>query len=236
MKHRSLVPGIAALVMLAPARTAMAGMPEVLLSDLARMRIQTISFFVLCFLLSSWGIQRIWNAARQDFPRLPRLSYARANGLVALWGLLFVLVLTMISGARELMTPGAWTKQGSTYKLAGDVPATDPTAAQLEKDKERRRALDRLRAALWTYARHHDGRFPPNANPPEIPEDAWFVPDPSEMKYLYTPGLTADRGAAPVAYEPAIFDGDRFVLLTTGEIVRMNEGALRTALDRRGSP
>ena len=33
------------------------------------------------------------------------------------WGSLFVLVLTMISGARELMTPGAWKKDGITYVL-----------------------------------------------------------------------------------------------------------------------
>jgi len=59
-------------------------MPVVLLSDLARMRIQTISFFLVCFLLSSWGVRRVWNAARRDFPRLPHLSYARANGLVVL--------------------------------------------------------------------------------------------------------------------------------------------------------
>ena len=55
-------------------------MPEILLSDLARMRIQTISFFLLCFLLCSWGIQKIWNAARRDFPRLPHLSYAELTG------------------------------------------------------------------------------------------------------------------------------------------------------------
>ncbi len=219
--------------MLGPARAALAGMPTVMLDDLARMRIQTISFFLLCFLLSSWGIQRIWNAARRDFPRLPHLSYARANGLVALWGLLFVLVLTMISGARELMTPGAWKKQGYTYKLAEDASAVDPAASRHQMEMERRRALDGLRAALWTYARHHDGRFPPNSSPPEIPDDAWLVPDPSAMRYLYTPGLVADRGAAPLAYEPAIFEGDRFVLLTSGAIVRMTEDALRTALDRR---
>ena len=138
MKHRSRILGVAAFLMLGPARAALAGMPTVMLDDLARMRIQTISFFLLCFLLSSWGIQRIWNAARRDFPRLPHLSYARANGLVALWGLLFVLVLTMISGARELMTPGAWKKQGYTYKLAEDASAVDPAASRHQMEMERR--------------------------------------------------------------------------------------------------
>ena len=77
------------------------------------MRFQTISFFLLLFLLCSWVIKWIWNAARSDFPRLPHLSFRRAMGLVAVWGLLFLLVLTMISGARELMTPGAWKKEAS---------------------------------------------------------------------------------------------------------------------------
>jgi hypothetical protein len=132
------------------------------------------------------------------------------------------------------MTPGAWKKQGFTYKLAEDVPAVDPAASQ--REMERRHALDRLRAALWTYARHHEGHFPPNTTPPEIPDDAWLVPDPSGMKYLYTAGLTADRGAAPLAYEPGIFGKDRFVLLSSGEIVRMNEETLREAVAGRPSP
>ena len=30
----------------------------------------------------------------------------------------------MISGARELMTPGAWEKHGATYQLTKDEPST----------------------------------------------------------------------------------------------------------------
>jgi hypothetical protein len=54
----------------------------------------------------------LWNSLQRDFPRLPRLSFSRALAGVVLWGLLFIIVLTMISGARELMTPGAWQRQG----------------------------------------------------------------------------------------------------------------------------
>jgi hypothetical protein len=54
---------------------------------------------------------------RRDFVRLPVLTFGRALALVTLLGFLFVLVLTMISGARELMTPGAWVKDGLKYKL-----------------------------------------------------------------------------------------------------------------------
>jgi hypothetical protein len=187
----------------------------------------------LCFLVSSALVWKIWNSARNDFPRLPYLTYRRATGLVALWGLLFLLVLTMISGARELMTPGAWHKQGLTYKLTEDDDAAKAAARQL--DRERRQALDRLRTALWTYARHHDGKFPANSSPPEIPEETWVVPDPSAMRFLYTKGLTADKGKTPLAYEPGIFGKDRFILLSNGEIVRMSEEDLRAAMPE-GAP
>src|SRR5262249_32013471 len=157
------------------------------------------------------------------FPQLPYLTYRQAMGLVALWGLLFLLVLTMISGARELMTPGAWKKQGFTYTLAAHDPTAASATAGGPHEVERRHALDRLRAALWTYARHHGGRFPTEGSSPEIPADVWQVPDPSDMRYVYQAGLLADRGAAPLAYEPGLYGGHRLVLLTSGVIVRMAE-------------
>jgi hypothetical protein len=219
------------ILVLADARVASAGMPMVTLSEIASMRLEAISFFLIVFLMSSGLVWKIWNSARNDFPRLPHLSYWRATGLVALWGLLFLLVLTMISGARELMTPGAWHKQGLTYKLVDDDQAAKAIANQHEL--ERRRSLDRLRAALWTYARHHAGKFPANDSPPEIPDEAWVVPDPSGMRYLYTSGLVADEGKAPLAYEPGIFGKDRFVLLSSGAIVRMTENDLRARMAER---
>jgi hypothetical protein len=79
-------------------------------------------------LVSAGLVCWIWNALRTDFPRLPRLSYFKGLGLVFLWGLLFLLVLTMISGARELMTPGAWEKKGLLYELKS--PPTRQRAAE----------------------------------------------------------------------------------------------------------
>ena len=224
---------IAAFLILGPAKFALAGMPTILLNDLARMRLQAVSFFLGCFLLSSWGIQRIWNAARDDFPRLPRLSYARANGLVAPLGAVVRPCLDHDLGSPGVDDARRWKKEGITYKLAEDVPKADPETER--REMRRRHTLDRLRAALWTYARHHDGHFPPNAMPPEIPDDAWRVPDPSEMRYLYRAGLIADRDAVPLAYEPGIFGHERFVLLTSGEIVRMDDQNLSTALGEGAS-
>ena len=69
--------------------------------------------------------------SRGDFTRLPRLTYGKSIAIVALWGLLFILVLTMISGARELMTPGAWEQHGATFRLKNTTqPASYPAAAE----------------------------------------------------------------------------------------------------------
>lgn len=97
---------------------AFAGMPApYTLSDLARLRIEAISFFLVILLTSAGLIRWLWNGLRRGAGRVPHLSYGKALGLVVLWGLLFSVVLAMISGARELMTPGAWERQGATYKL-----------------------------------------------------------------------------------------------------------------------
>src|SRR4051794_22992744 len=177
----------AALVLGQPT-PAWAGMPAITLTDMARLRFQGISFFLAIFLLASWFLRFLWNRLGQDFLSLPRLSYGKAVGVVCLWGLLFLLVLTMISGARELLTPGAWVKQGVTYRLAEE---TGPTPAPPSDPGEtaRRHKLEELRFALWDYARTHQGRFPPSPTVSEIPAERWQVPDPSGMRYVYTGGF-----------------------------------------------
>jgi hypothetical protein len=95
-----------------------AGMPApYTLTDIARSRLEVIAFFLAVFLLSAFFVRWLWNGLRKSFTRLPYLNYWRALLLVAIWGLLFTVVLAMISGARELMTPGAWEKKGATYQL-----------------------------------------------------------------------------------------------------------------------
>jgi hypothetical protein len=152
---------VLALVLIIPG-VALAGMPSITLADvpravrtvtrtgltdLARQRLEVISFFLVGLMACAAVIRWTWNSLRKDFPVLPRLSYARALGLVVLWGLLFVLVLTMISGARELMTPGAWEKKGLTYRLAQDTPL--PVEAEITARFE---AVSRLRDRLVSYA------------------------------------------------------------------------------------
>lgn len=105
------------LISLASASTVHAGMPSWTVSDLANARIDAISFFLVVLLLLALLVKFLWNYLAKDFQKLPKITYPRALAAVTLWGLLFLLVLTMISGARELMTPGAWEKNGATYKL-----------------------------------------------------------------------------------------------------------------------
>lgn len=218
------------LVLLAT-REARAGMPSVTITDLTRLRFDAISFFAVCFLLCAWGVQAIWNGLRADFPRLPRLSYRRALGVTTLWGLLFLLVLSMISGARELMTPGAWQKDGLTYKLAaGEPPPVEPGF------DPRRAGLERLKAALWTYARSHDGKLPPDDGRDAIPDEAWELPDTPGVFYRYVGGAIDPASKLPLAYEPDVHGDARWVLLADGGLVRMSGEELGRALAGKDRP
>jgi hypothetical protein len=109
--------GIAFIAVSAYAGAAAAGMPSLTLSDAANLRLSGISFFVLLLLLTALGFKFVWNYLRRDFGRLPYLSYRMSLAAVLLLGLLFNIILLMIAGTRELMTPGAWEKSGVIYKL-----------------------------------------------------------------------------------------------------------------------
>jgi hypothetical protein len=188
------------------AGVAQAGMPSITLadvrrvldlSDLTRQRLEAISFFLLGLLACAGVIRAIWNGLRADFPWLPRLSFGKALGVVVLWGLLFVVVLTMISGARELMTPGAWEKKGWTYQLAQDAPTS--VERQITARTE---AIERLRDALFAYAVDHEWRYPPPEAANVIPSATWIVPESDGQRYIYVGGsvfVQDARGHIPLA-------------------------------------
>ncbi len=234
------VPGnalLAILVWLATARLAQAGMPSVSLSDVPSLRLQVISFFLLGLLASSAVVWWIWNSLAKEFVRLPRLSFLKACGVVILWGLLFVVVLTMISGARELMTPGAWEKVGVTYQLRNDpLPGSTPTQPNADELLVRRRErLQQLGSALALYAARHDTRFPDSQA--ELAADAalWQVPLVRDQQYQYVTGLSADVSPQPLVYEPGCFDGDLLVLFTDMNVRALRADELRELLRREGS-
>jgi hypothetical protein len=129
------------------------------------------------------------------------------------------------------MTPGAWRKQGFTYKPAndGDRPAEpDPEAV-------RRQHLEKLRTALWQYAATHNGKFPDAAEQSAIPRDLWEAPGGAGLRYLYVAGLSAGHTPALLAYEPELAE-ERFVLRADGEVLTMRTEEIRKALKVEGHP
>jgi hypothetical protein len=174
-------------------------------------RWQAFSFFAATILGSAAIVQWLWNILAKDFSSLPTLKYTRALSFVLLWGLLAVIVLTMVSGARELMTPGAWRKQGWTYQLANQPPPDELRLAR------RKAGLSRLKDALWQYAAEHEGSFPTSTSP-EIPTKYWHIPGWGETRYLYVPKQSKSATGSVLAYEPEFDGSERIVLLTNGVI------------------
>jgi hypothetical protein len=190
--------------------------------------LQAISFFVVLLLGSAWAVKGLWSVLRREWIALPELTYWRSLSLVVLWGLLFVVVLTMISGARELMTPGAWRKQGWTYKLA-------ETAPQGSAGEERRRGLEQLRQSLWQYAATHSGEFPPAVDA-EVPPALWKLPGWPGLRFLYVPGRRAEEAGRLLVFEPAAEGDARLVLLTNGLIGTMTSAEIEAAVKKANEP
>lgn len=201
------------------APSAVAGMPAPLpleprevvtrLTDDTVGRLQVISFFLLVLLAAAGVVWWLWSVLRTDIPQLPRLSFGGALAGVLLWGLLAVVVLTMISGARELMTPGAWKRNGATYRLADPQP--NPEA-------ERIRKLVALRDALKSFSDRHGGRYPNAEEVSQISADLWLAP--GGQRYEYTPGLRAksDDEGKPMVKEPDLGPGPRLTIDPVGRI------------------
>jgi hypothetical protein len=216
--RRSILALVAIAALAAP---ALAGMPALLPDDLptrlklhdsAVQRLTAISFFLGGVFVCSLAVCLLWNYLQRDFTWLPRLTVFKSLALVVLWGLLFVIVLTMISGARELMTPGAWRKQGFTYKLA--EPPADERPVEDEPDGDlaaRRQRLIEIRTALWLWAGAHDGQLP-----------AALEETGSETQDLiYIPGQSLSSLGETLVMEGEIAGPTRLALRTDGEIIEL---------------
>ncbi len=199
-------------------------MTVVTLTDVAEARIDALSFFLFTYFVISWVVKLIWNQLAKSFAALPRLKYREALGVVFVTGLLFYVVLTMISGARELLTPGAWEKQGSGYRLRGQ--ATTGLSKQ-----ERRRAMKSLKDAIWDFAENNGGRAPSGPFGGEVDRELWSFADGG--LYCLIPGVKPGVGREILVYEPSAAGGRRFVLLADGGIEDRSEGDLKRELDRR---
>ncbi|QDV48112.1 hypothetical protein [Gimesia fumaroli] len=207
---------IAGFVFCTLTQDAHAGMPSASLelTDIAKLRLQSISFFLMVLFLSAWIFKLLWNLLAKDFSKLPVLSYKGALAGTVLWGLMFLFVLTMISGARELLTPGAWEKNGRTYQRAGSEP--EKPGALLE---ERRQQLGELRTALFMHVATHQGKFPEKAGDAVFTEEFWLQPGDLRVKYGYVVGNKKTEPAEPLAFEQAVYgDDQQLILFTDGAI------------------
>ena len=200
---------------------ASAGMTVITLTDIAQARIDALSFFLFTYLVIAWVVKIIWNQLSKSFQSLPRLRYLQALGVVFITGLLFYVVLTMISGARELLTPGAWEKQGASYRLR------EEGAPELTK-QDRRAALRELQIAIWSYARSHDGNGPASPLAAGIESTLWNFADGG--LYCLMPHVKPGVGRDVLVYEPSTAGGRRFVLLADGSIEDRSEGTLKSQL------
>jgi len=233
MRVRGFALGVGLAVLLAWPATAMAGMPSVNLSDWVSLRLETISFCLVVFLLAAGVVRWLWNLLARDFPRLPRLSYGRTLAALALWSAAMGVVLTMIAGSRELLTPGAWQKQGLLYKVAQHAAsAPTPDASRL---RQRQEHLRQLQLALWRYAAQHAGQLPAVGDA-SIDPALWEVPGLAGMRYGYVAGKTVDDTPGVLAYEPEVFGPLRCVLCTNSELAMVSSAELRRKLSEEKQP
>ena len=202
----------------------LAGMPTFRLSDLARMRLEVVSLFLLSYLICAALLKVIWNWLAPDFSWMPRIGFKKALALLGVTGLFLYVVLTMISGARELMTPGAWQREGVTYALNDD-----------SSERVRRAALSLLGKSLREYADANNGMFPQSRLGPEIPVDLWTAGAESgfAMPFEYVGGLKIGKGRRIVAYEPPARGQLRFVLFDDGRIEQMDWQSIRDAVQNQ---
>lgn len=202
-------------------QSVIAGMPTVDLSDFAEMRLELISVFLFGILVSAFVVKSTWNGFRKDFTSLPEISYGKSFSLVCLWGLLFVIVLTMISGARELMTPGAWIKKGNTYALNSEAvtaPADTPPVTDEVTNARRQMNLELMWEILKEDGVLKQETFPEKGEQLPIPQRMWEVPETRGLKYVYVPSLGDDHGSRVLLAEPEFFENGRYVLWKEGQI------------------
>lgn len=209
------------------AGSAQAGMTSFSLTEVAAARLDAISFFLLAFALSALLLRWAWNMLARDFAWMPKLGYRQAFAVLVVSGLFVHVALSLIAGARELMTPGAWVRTGATHRLA-----TPERAPSVWLESGRRMALERLRDELWAYAAAHEGKTPANQADPAIPAAVWAGVHPTGEPLAYVPGHGIANGEWLLAYEPDAYGPTRFALLTSGEVIRLPAKELAERIQR----
>jgi len=221
--HKSSVRILLPCLLLCGIQPLHAGMTSYGLDAVAGFRLQTLSFFVFLLLGLSWGLKRLWNGLRAAFPSWPVLTFRWAFGLLLLFGLLIHVVLTMIAGARELMTPAAWEKDGPRYRLR-----VAPISENVSRS-DRLASIEEMKERIWNYARMHKGEVPDGPFGGEIPFSEWRAP--TGGAYCYLPRQSVGGGRDLMLYEPAESGSKRFVLLRDGSIEEWGESKIYKELE-----
>jgi hypothetical protein len=186
------------------------------LTDVARLRLEDIPFFAFLLIVAAFTVRLLWNIIAKDFPRFPRLTFLKALCLTGILSLFMLLILIMISGAREILTPGAWHRQSSHYR-PNDVGS----------DEERQQDFESLRSALMQFAQNHDGHFPPHDYVADIPSRVWEAPDSTGTRYVYIGRLKLGQTNTVIAFEPRNFGEPRFVLFADGKVQRLSTAEIQ---------
>lgn len=230
MQVRSFL--ISSFILCSTNQVTHAGMPSASLdlTETATLRLESISFFLVVLLGSALIFKLLWNVLARDFPKMPVLSYKAALAGTVLWGIMFLFVLTMISGARELLTPGAWKKTGRTYQLV-DSESKEVETPDSSLD-ERRAKLSDLRSALFMHVASHQGTLPENPEAATFAEEFWIQPGHMNAKYGYIDGQKPSDTSKPLAFEQAIYeDGQQLVLFVDGSIKALPLDKAKELLD-----
>ena len=237
-KIKPFVSGIALVIFLLITSIAEAGMPAVTLSEFGANRLIGIStaLFVLIIVVATL-LMVCWNKLVEG-STWPKLSHPKAIGVAFLAGLFSFLVLVMIAGSRELLTPKAWQPNGILYKIAPQEQLSPTVSAAIDAEKlipiddtpearlaVRREKLAQIRIALWYYADTHGGTFPAslvelNSSLQTPHSTLWdTLPVSGGLQYVYQP-----EGEFLVA-EPDLNEGPRLAINRQGIIVSLEISA-----------
>lgn len=203
----------------------LAGMPSLSLNAPYVERLQAVSFFSVVIVMSSVLVLLGWNLFAGTLRTLKKLKYGEALFLTVLWGLASVVVLTMISGARELMTPGAWQRNGLTHKLkAGEVTPVD------EKKADRRSKIEQLQLLLMQYALTHEGQYPKTRQDSGFADNIWTMTDQPSLTYQYFENQKFHEAPVPIVSEQPIYD-QVLMIFANGSIVEMEKAKAEEYLE-----
>ncbi len=202
----------------------LAGMPSISLNTSVSERLQAISFFLVLMLLSTLLVKFALNSFATAFG-FAKFNYRQSLGVSLLWGLASVVVLVMISGARELMTPGAWERKGLTHQLADRGENDDKEPAPPDLEELRRQKMIVIQGQVLKYALAHEGRFPQSIHDLSEGEALFELPPPLVGEYVLMLGQRYGERPQPVVIEPYI-DREQWVMMSDGALLRMSPVAL----------